>query len=230
MRAGPILVGGAVLLGASVLVSKASASESSSSGGSFWSNFALPPRPLAPPVNVTLPPINTFVRRDLIPTARSAAKTRGIPQDGFVKQMWVESHFDPTAYNAGSGALGVGQFIVAAGLDYGLITAPSATDAEYRRRWNDRSYNKREVDRWLLAQPGVVDNRTNATKNIKAAARYMQSLYKRYDSWALAAAAYNRGPGNVNQWLRGAQTLPTETINYASYVEPWYGPLPGAAA
>jgi soluble lytic murein transglycosylase-like protein len=232
MRAGPFIAGGAVLLGAIALASKSSAAEPTKSTGalgSFWDNFAnaFPPAP-PPPASVPLPPLSSFVQANLIPVARNAARARGIPEDGFVKQMWVESHFDPRAYNHGSGACGIGQFIVAAGLDYGLVTAPSATDKEYRRRWNDRSYNKRDVDRWLLAQPGVKDNRTNATKNIKAAAKYMQVLYKRYDSWAVAAAAYNRGPGNVNQWLQGNQTLPSETVNYASYVAPWYGPLPVA--
>jgi soluble lytic murein transglycosylase-like protein len=145
--------------------------------------------------------------------------------------MWVESRFRPAAYNPGSGALGVGQFIVAAGLQFGLITAPKATAEEYVRAWNVKGANRRDVDRWFLAQPGVVDRRTDPVKNIKAAARYMSDLYtRRYQNWSLAAAAYNRGPGNVNQWMAGKQSLPSETLDYAEHVAPWYGPLPGVTA
>ncbi len=44
-----------------------------------------------------------------------------------------------------------------------------------------------------------VDERRDPVKATRAAARYLQKLYDRYESWPLALAAYNGGPGLVNK-------------------------------
>jgi len=51
------------------------------------------------------------------------------------------------------------------------------------------------VDAW-------VDERRDPVKATGAALDYLQWLYDRYDSWYLAAAAYNAGPGRVDRVLR----------------------------
>lgn len=51
------------------------------------------------------------------------------------------------------------------------------------------------VDRW-------VDERRDPVKATDAALDYLQWLHGRYDSWYLAAAAYNAGPGRVDGILR----------------------------
>jgi membrane-bound lytic murein transglycosylase D len=51
------------------------------------------------------------------------------------------------------------------------------------------------VDRW-------VDERRDPVKATGAALDYLEWLHGRYDSWYLAAAAYNAGPGRVDRILR----------------------------
>src|SRR5690606_13234262 len=69
-------------------------------------------------------------------------------------------------------AAGVGQFVGPTARQYGL-----------------------RVDRW-------VDERRDPVKATDAALDYLEYLHGRYDSWYLAAAAYNAGPGRVDGVLR----------------------------
>ncbi len=69
-----------------------------------------------------------------------------------------------------------------------------------------------------------VDERSDPEKSTDAACRYLKSLYETYNSWTLALAAYNAGPGTINNAIRrsGGKTnywelypyLPNETRNY----------------
>ncbi|WP_321286898.1 transglycosylase SLT domain-containing protein [uncultured Sunxiuqinia sp.] len=69
-----------------------------------------------------------------------------------------------------------------------------------------------------------VDERRDPVKSTKAAARYLNDLYRIYKNWHLVIAAYNCGPGNVNKAIRrsgGARDywsiyyrLPRETRGY----------------
>ncbi len=70
----------------------------------------------------------------------------------------------------------------------------------------------------------VVDERRDPIKSTHAAARYLKDLYGIYNDWALAIAAYNCGPGNVNKAIRRSGNrrdywqiyyrLPRETRGY----------------
>lgn len=101
------------------------------------------------------------------------------------------------------GATGLWQFMPYTGLDYGL------------------------------QQNGVIDERIDPVQATDAAARYLKHLYKQYNDWALALAAYNSGPTRVNNAIKKAHSnnfwviqryLPEETRNYvpafiaASYI------------
>jgi membrane-bound lytic murein transglycosylase D len=75
-----------------------------------------------------------------------------------------------------------------------------------------------------LEVSSYVDERADPKRATTAAAKYLKSLYKIFDDWDLALAAYNSGPGNVSKAIRrsGGETnywkirnrLPRETAGY----------------
>jgi len=80
-----------------------------------------------------------------------------------------------------------------------------------------REYGLR-VDWW-------VDDRVNPSKSARAAAAFLRDLYREFDDWPLALAAYNAGPGRIRRALNetGASTfwellerkaIPKETRGY----------------
>ena len=71
------------------------------------------------------------------------------------------------------------------------------------------------------------DERTDAEKSARAAARYLRTLYGRFGSWPLALAAYNAGEGRVERELASrrasdfagvASALPAHTRMYVPKV------------
>ena len=98
-----------------------------------------------------------------------------------------------------AGARGMWQFMAGRGAGYGL-----------ERNW------------WL-------DDRQDPEKATRAAARHLKDLYNQFGDWYLAMAAYNSGPGNVQQavqrtgyadfWeLYKRNVLPAETKNYVPII------------
>ena len=96
-------------------------------------------------------------------------------------------------------ARGMWQFMASRGVGYGL-----------RRSW------------WL-------DDRQDPEKATRAAARHLHDLYNQFGDWYLAMAAYNSGPGNVQQAVRRTgyadfwelykrNVLPAETKNYVPII------------
>jgi membrane-bound lytic murein transglycosylase D len=76
-----------------------------------------------------------------------------------------------------------------------------------------------------LTVEDYLDERLDPELGCAAGLEYLQIQYNRYEDWALALAAYNCGPGNVNKALRRAggknksywqirRHLPRETRNY----------------
>ncbi|HLJ86516.1 MAG TPA: transglycosylase SLT domain-containing protein [Candidatus Angelobacter sp.] len=74
-----------------------------------------------------------------------------------------------------------------------------------------------------------VDDRQDPEKATRAAARHLKDLYQEFGDWYLAMAAYNSGPGNVQQavkrtgyadfWeLYRRDVLPKETKNYVPII------------
>jgi peptidoglycan lytic transglycosylase D len=96
-------------------------------------------------------------------------------------------------------ARGMWQFMASRGVGYGL-----------RRSW------------W-------VDDRQDPERATRAAARHLHDLYNQFGDWYLAMAAYNSGPGNVQQAVRRTgyadfwelykrNVLPAETKNYVPII------------
>ena len=93
-----------------------------------------------------------------------------------------------------AGATGLWQFMYATGKSYGL-----------------------EVNNY-------VDERSDPVRSTKAAAKYLNELYKIFGDWDLTLAAYNSGPGNVTKAIRRSNGktnywnlrpyLPRETAGY----------------
>jgi len=69
-----------------------------------------------------------------------------------------------------------------------------------------------------------VDERQDPVKSAEAACKYLEVLYKTFNDWDLALAAYNSGPGNVSKAIRRSgghrnywnirPFLPSETAGY----------------
>lgn len=69
-----------------------------------------------------------------------------------------------------------------------------------------------------------VDERCDPLQSTRAACKYLKDLYRTYNDWSLALAAYNCGPGNVNKAIARAGVrgsfwdiynhLPRETRGY----------------
>ncbi len=76
-------------------------------------------------------------------------------------------------------------------------------------------------------EEGPPDERLHPGKSAQAAARYLKSLYRQFDSWPLVLAAYNAGQGRVGKILKErrattfsaiARYLPSETRMYVPKV------------
>ncbi|HEY2237070.1 MAG TPA: transglycosylase SLT domain-containing protein, partial [Candidatus Angelobacter sp.] len=74
-----------------------------------------------------------------------------------------------------------------------------------------------------------VDDRQDPEKATRAAARHLKDLYNQFGDWYLTMAAYNSGPGNVQQAVRRTgyadfwelykrNVLPAETKNYVPII------------
>jgi len=83
------------------------------------------------------------------------------------------------------------------------------------------------------AQYGL-DDPFDPSQALPASARMLRDLQLQFGNLGLAAAAYNAGPGRVNDWLRKGKTLPKETRSYVRIItgrpaESWRGSVQDAA-
>ncbi len=100
---------------------------------------------------------------------------------------------------------------------------------------NHATSSTRAVGIWQFMRPTAlnyglkvgegVDERSHPIPATEAAARYLSDLYRKFDSWYLAIAAFNAGPGRIKQAIRQGNTrdfweladggyLPQETMDY----------------
>ena len=75
---------------------------------------------------------------------------------------------------------------------------------------------------WLVKEQGESKGDIlDPDENIRYGTLYLSMLYKKYGNWKYALCAYNAGPGNVDEWLEGAELeIPfAETQNYVKKLE-----------
>jgi soluble lytic murein transglycosylase len=135
---------------------------------------------------------NVFLMEHSYPTMLTRMK--GIAQEWALVHAVIrqESSFDLEAQSS-AGALGLMQLM-------------PATAREVAKK------NHMSADRNLLV--------TNANHNIKLGSLYLQMMLDRYDnSYPLALAAYNAGPGRVDKWLRVYGDPRTKQINMVDWIE-----------
>jgi pSer/pThr/pTyr-binding forkhead associated (FHA) protein len=120
-------------------------------------------------------------RAKYINTIENILRANNIPPD-FSFLAWVESKFDPEAYNPFSGAKGMWQMVPATARQYGL-TVNSKTD-----------------------------ERTDPEKSTMAAAGYLSDLISIFghDSFTLAIASYNAGDGEILYRLKQVENPVTD--------------------
>jgi len=131
-----------------------------------------------------------------VPVLNAAEQQYGIPPDLLARMAYQESHFRPEIIDgtkaSSAGALGLMQ----------LIPGANSKGVQYYPSVN-------------VPRPFTPDD-TRA--QIQEAARFLVSLMNRYNDWALAVAAYNDGPKNIDQYVAGNRPLPPETSSYVADV------------
>lgn len=75
----------------------------------------------------------------------------------------------------------------------------------------------------LTARYGLGNNPWDVRTNIHAGAAYLREMVDRYRDLTTALAAYNAGPGRIDDWRRRGRPLPAETIAYVAKIAPVLG-------
>ena len=71
-------------------------------------------------------------------------------------------------------------------------------------------------------------NPRDPAQNAYAGAKYLSQMLDRYQSPDLAVAAYNAGPGRMDDYLAGKVPLPDQTLAYVPKVAGYYKQLSAA--
>jgi len=124
--------------------------------------------------------------QELRALARQMAERYGLDPDIFVQQIQTESDFNPAARNRRTGATGLGQVMSATAQDPGYGVTP-------------------------------LRDRLDPVENLRFSAEYMSALLGKYGGdYRLALAAYNAGPGRVDE--AGGVPGIAETQNYVARI------------
>jgi len=75
----------------------------------------------------------------------------------------------------------------------------------------------------LTARYGLGDNPWDVRANIHGGAAYLREMVTRYRDLSVALAAYNAGPGRIDDWRLRGRPLPSETIAYVAKIAPVLG-------
>lgn len=124
-----------------------------------------------------------------IPVINAAENQTGLPPNLLARMAYQESHFRPEIID-GTQASSAGAL--------GILQLMPQYFASVR------------VPRPFSA--------ADTAAQIQEAAQLLWNLYRHYQDWGLAVAAYNDGQGNVDAYVAGTRALPAETVSYVSQV------------
>ena len=83
--------------------------------------------------------------------------------------------------------------------------------------------------RMLAARYGLGSDPFDVRANIHGGAAYLRLMWDRYGDSRLMLAAYNAGPGRVNEYRAGLRHLPAETRSYVARLAPFLIGTPAIA-
>jgi hypothetical protein len=117
-------------------------------------------------------------------------------------------------------------------IDPALLHAVSQTESRQQANGPDSSAGAMGP---LQVMPGTaadmgVTNPRDPEQNVYAGAKYLSGLLDKYKDPQLALAAYNAGPGRVDDYLAGKSGLPAETVAYVPKVAASYASITGGGA
>jgi soluble lytic murein transglycosylase-like protein len=124
-----------------------------------------------------------------VPVLNVAENQNGIPSNLLARTAYQESHFRPDIID--------GSTVSPAGA-LGIM--------QLMPQW----FSTVRVSRPFTPQ--------DTGAQIQQAAVELSRLYRHYQDWGLALAAYNDGQGNVDSYVAGNRALPAETLTYVSAV------------
>ncbi len=115
-------------------------------------------------------------------------------------------------------AMSVRDTIVTAAGRYGVPPDFALSVARIESSYNPAALSARGAIGVMQLMPataaGLGVNPYDTDENIDGGVRYLRQMYDRFGDWALAAAAYNAGPGTLEKVLAGLRSLPAETVAY----------------
>ena len=126
------------------------------------------------------------------------------------------------AGNGGAGSLVPGQIGVLDRVAYAVDGAESShgANAQMWRSDLDRPQGPMQVSAAAAADVGGGD-RFDETANRALGRAYLAHMFHRYGSWPDAVAAYNWGPGRMDDWISGGRLfdkLPPAVARYRAHV------------
>jgi soluble lytic murein transglycosylase-like protein len=108
------------------------------------------------------------------------------------------------------------------GVPSDIALAVAQRESGLRQYWNDGTIKVGDAGEIGMFQvkPSTAPSADlrDPEQNIGAGVGYLEQLYRRYQVWNLAIAAYTWGPSRVDDVLRGVRSVPSQVYRYVAGV------------